>query len=114
MRDDREKLHDILEAIERIERYAVRGRESFEQDELIQTWFTQNLQVIGEASRALSNDLRTKHPEVPWGKMIGMRNILTHNYFEIDLDIVWAVIDQELSDLKQKIEIIVRSRPPQS
>lgn len=109
MRDDREKLHDIVEAIERIERYAVRGRKAFEQDELIQTWFTQNLQIIGEASRVLSSDLRIQHPEVPWSKMIGMRNILTHNYFEIDLDIVWAVVDQELLELRQKIETIMRS-----
>lgn len=109
MRDDREKLHDIVEAIERIERYAVRGRKAFEQDELIQTWFTQNLQIIGEVSRVLSSDLRIQHPEVPWSKMIGMRNILTHNYFEIDLDIVWAVVDQELLELRQKIETIMRS-----
>ncbi len=53
MRDDREKLQDILEAIERIDRYVVQGRQTFEQNELIQTWFTQNLQVIGEASRFL-------------------------------------------------------------
>jgi len=50
MRSDREKLLDILEAIERIEQYAVQGREAFEQNELIQTWFIQNLQVIGEAA----------------------------------------------------------------
>ena len=54
MRDDREKLRDILEAIERIERYAVLGRGRFETDELIQTWFIQHLQIVGEASRALS------------------------------------------------------------
>ena len=51
MRSDSEKLKDILEAIERIERYEVQGREAFEQNELIQTWFIQNLQIIGEASR---------------------------------------------------------------
>ena len=85
MRDDREKLQDILEAIERIDRYAVQGRQAFEQDELIQTWFTQNLQIIGEASRSLSSAIRNQHPEIPWTNMLGMRNILTHNYFEIDL-----------------------------
>jgi len=58
MRSDREKIHDILEAIERIERYTIQGRQAFEQNELIQTWFVQNLQVIGEASRALSSTTR--------------------------------------------------------
>lgn len=109
MRDDREKLRDILEAIERIERYGVQGRAAFEQNELIQTWFTQNLQIIGEASRSLSSAIRNQHPEVPWTNMIGMRNILTHNYFEIDLDIVWVVVEQELPNLKQHVESILRS-----
>lgn len=88
MRDDREKLQDILEAITRIERYAIQGREAFEQNELIQNWFIQHLQIIGEASRVLSATLRDRHPEVPWSNIIGMRNILAHNYFEIDLEIV--------------------------
>jgi uncharacterized protein with HEPN domain len=109
MRSDREKLLDILEAIERIERYAVQGREAFERNELIQTWFTQNLQVIGEAARSLSLEIRDQHPDIPWKKIIGMRNILTHNYFEIDFDIVWAVVERELPTLKQDIERIGRS-----
>ena len=54
MRDDRERLLDILESVELIEKYAAKGRAAFEQDELIQTWFLQHLQIIGEASRALS------------------------------------------------------------
>ncbi|MDX2229826.1 MAG: DUF86 domain-containing protein [Leptolyngbyaceae cyanobacterium bins.349] len=109
MRSDREKLQDILEAIERIERYAVQGRESFEQNELIQTWFIQNLQIIGEASRSLSSNLRDQHPDIPWSNIIGMRNILTHNYFEIDLDIVWAVVAQDLPLLKPILQAMMQS-----
>jgi uncharacterized protein with HEPN domain len=87
----------------------VQGRQAFEQNELIQTWFTQNLQVIGEASRSLSSATRDQHPEIPWSKMIGMRNILTHNYFEIDLDIVWLAVEQELPNLKPAITAILQS-----
>lgn len=108
MRSDREKLHDILDAIERIERYSVQGKTAFEQNELIQTWFTQNLQIVGEAARSLSSDIRDQHPQIPWTEMIGMRNILTHNYFDIDLDIVWVVVDQELPSIKQDIERILQ------
>lgn len=108
MRSDREKLRDILDAIARIERYSIQGKAAFEQNELIQTWFTQNLQVIGEAARSLSSDIRDQNPQIPWPKMIGMRNILTHNYFEIDLDLVWVVVDQELSDIKQNVETILQ------
>lgn len=109
MRDNREKLRDILEAIERIDRYAVQGRQAFEQNELIQTWFIQHLQIIGEASRALSADIREKNPEVPWSQMIGMRNVLTHNYFEIDLDVVWSVVERELPKLKPQVEAILQA-----
>ena len=108
MRSDREKLLDMLEAIERIERYAVQGRSAYEQNELIQTWFTQNLQIIGEAARALTSEIRNQHPEIPWKNIIGMRNILAHNYFEIDFDMVWAVVEQELPSLKQSIENIMQ------
>ena len=109
MRDDREKLRDIIEAIERIDRYAVLGRQSFEQDELIQTWFIQHLQIIGEASRVMSTSIREQHPEVPWSQIIGMRNILTHNYFEIDIEVVWSVIERDLPNLKHQIEIILQA-----
>lgn len=103
MRDDRERLLDIQEAVERIEKYAVRGREAFEQDELIQTWVLHHLQIIGEAVRALSAEFTQKHSEVTWKQIIGMRNILVHNYFSLDAAIVWAVIENDLPVLKQQI-----------
>ena len=103
MRDDRERLLDIQEAIERIEKYTVRGREAFERDELIQTWVLHHLQIIGEAVRALSTELTQKHSEVAWSKIVGMRNILVHNYFSIDAGIVWAVLENDLPVLKQQI-----------
>ncbi|HEY0547467.1 MAG TPA: HepT-like ribonuclease domain-containing protein [Pyrinomonadaceae bacterium] len=103
MRDDRERLLDVQEAIERIEKYAARGREAFEQDELIQTWVLHHLQLIGEAVRALSPALTQKHAEVAWSKIIGMRNILVHNYFDIDTAIVWAVIENDLPLLKKQM-----------
>jgi uncharacterized protein with HEPN domain len=107
MRDDREKLHDILEAIERINRYAVLGRERFNSDELVQTWFILHLQIIGEASRALAQETRELSPEIPWKQMIGMRNVLSHNYFEIDLDIVWSAVTINLPRLKPQIEALL-------
>ncbi|MBX3295183.1 MAG: DUF86 domain-containing protein [Acidobacteria bacterium] len=105
MRDDRERLLDVLEAIERIEKYTARGRSAFDDDELIQTWVLHHLQIIGEAVRALSPETTSKAEEIEWQKIIGMRNILVHNYFSIDTDIVWAVIENDLEHLKT----IVRS-----
>ena len=68
MRDDREWLTDIHEAISRIEKYALKGWEIFSQDELIQTWISYHLQIIGEAARNLSAKITEKYPEVPWAR----------------------------------------------
>lgn len=104
MRDDRERLLDILEAIERIEKYTARGRSIFDQDELIQTWVLHHLQIIGEAVRALSPETTSDTEDIEWSKIVGMRNILVHNYFGIDTDIVWAVIENDLHVLKRVVQ----------
>ncbi len=109
MRDDRERLLDIQEAIARIEKYAARGREAFEADELVQTWILHYLQIIGEAARELTTDLRARSPELPWSKIVGMRHVLVHRYFEIDADIVWSVLEDELPALKRGIEALLAS-----
>lgn len=109
MRNYNERLLDILEAIENIEKYTLRGHEAFEHDELIQTWIVHHLQIIGEAASALPDSFREKYPEVPWSKIIGMRNILVHNYFGIDVDVVWAVVVDDIPDLKQKIENAIKN-----
>jgi uncharacterized protein with HEPN domain len=109
MRDDHERLLDILEAIERIEKYTFTGREVFEEDELIQTWVIHHLEVIGEASRSLSTQLKENHPETPWSKIAGMRNILVHHYFGIDASAVWNAVVQDLPSLKAQIEAMLSS-----
>ena len=111
MRDDQERLRDILEAIARIENHAAKGRQAFEQDELIQTWIVHHLQIIGEACRGLSEDFRTQRSEVPWGHIIGMRNILVHHYFGIDIPIVWSAVERDLPDLKGKITNMLGTMP---
>ena len=112
MRDDRERLLDIQEAIERIERHTAQGREAFAHDELIQNWVVHHLQIIGEAARALSLALTAAHPEVPWSQIIGMRNILVHHYFDIDVDVVWSVVERDLPSLKKSLDSILTTLPP--
>jgi len=107
MRDDRERLLDILEAITRINRYAASGREAFEKNELIQNWVVSHIQIIGEASYSLSQSVKAKHPEVPWEQIVGMRHVLVHNYFEVDLEIVLNVVLNDLPVLRPKIEAIL-------
>lgn len=104
MREDRRRLLDMREAIDRIEKYAFRGRTAFETEELIQNWIVHHLQIIGEAARSLSPEVRERHPEVPWSEIIGMRTILVHRYFDIDTDIVWAVVERDVPTLKTWLE----------
>jgi uncharacterized protein with HEPN domain len=78
VRNPAECLHDILEAIAAIERHLDGDKTAFEHDELRQAWFLRHLQIIGEAARALPAEVRNLAPEIPWPKIIGMRNVLLH------------------------------------
>ena len=107
MRNPRRRLEDILEAIHQIERYAVRGKPAFAADELIQNWFVRHLQIIGEAARALPPAVRDLAPEIRWNEIVGMRHILVHDYFGIDVDVVWGVVEKELPGLKRAVERVI-------
>ncbi|SCL74941.1 hypothetical protein L21_0828 [Methanoculleus chikugoensis] len=103
MRDDRERLLDVIEAIERIERISSRGRKYFYDDEMAQVWVIHHLQIIGETVRGISSEFRAENPEIPWSDIIGMRNVLVHHYFGIDRDAVWNVVEHDLPELKRQI-----------
>jgi uncharacterized protein with HEPN domain len=104
MRNDGERMLDILEAMERIEQYSVRGEAAFRSDELIQSWMARQIQIDGEAARSVSQELRERTPDIPWSKIIGIRHVLVHQYFEIDLDIVWQVIKVDLPSFKGRFQ----------
>ncbi len=113
MRDDGERILDMLEAIERIQRHAEKGRDGFEKDELLQTWVVHHLQIIGEAASKLSEEFRDAHQEIAWPQIVAMRNVIAHEYFGIDLDTVWQVVERDLPELTQKLNAIeqaLRSR----
>ncbi|MHC4167310.1 MAG: HepT-like ribonuclease domain-containing protein [Planctomycetota bacterium] len=107
MRDDAERLRDIQEAIADIQKYARSGREQFAADELIQTWIIHHLLVLGEAAAALSDGFKEQHSDVAWSKIIGMRNILVHHYFGIDLEVVWSVVEKDLPDLHRYVDALL-------
>lgn len=107
MRDVAERLRDVLEAIERIERRSVRNKAALEADELLQVWMIHHLQTIGEACRAIPEEIRGRYPDVPWKRIIGMRHILVHHYFEIDVDLVWSALENELPRMAAAITKIL-------
>ena len=71
-----------------------------------------HLQIIGEATRALSDELKNQHTTIPWKKIVGMRNSLVHAYFAIDTDLVWKVVEQDMADLKRTVEEMLRKLEP--
>ena len=107
MRSDRDRLLDILEAIEKIERHTVGGKQAFDSDELLQVWIIHHLQTIGEAASKIGRGLRKSHHEVPWAQIIAMRSILIHDYFAVDLDEAWVAADRDISILKKEILAIL-------
>ena len=79
------------------------GRAAFTDDELAQTAVVRWVEIIGEAARGLTEELRRAHPEVPWRQMVAMRNVLIHGCFDIDVDLVWSVAVNDLPKLAVRI-----------
>ena len=109
MRSDREKLLDISEAIERIEQYSSQGRGLFECDQLVQVWMVHHLQVIGEAASQISEQTQSRYPDIPWRKIVAMRNLVVHAYYKVDLDEVWGAVERDIPALKAQVAAILDS-----
>jgi len=112
VRNDRERLRDILKAIDHVLDKTTGGREAFNRDEMVQVWVLHHLQVIGEASRSLSEEFKRRQPDKAWSKAAGMRHILVHQYFEIDADQVWNVVERDLPALRAKVMQVLAQEGP--
>ena len=106
------RLKDILWAIAALDRHPVADRATLDADELLQVFAWKQIEIIGEAVSKLSADLRAAHPEVPWAKIIGMRNRLVHDYLKVDSEIVWTVLSEEIEPLRAHTEAILKTREP--
>ena len=107
MRDDSLRFRDMAESIDKIGKYTAAGKDTFVHDELIQIWVVQHLQILGEAARGVSDETQRKYPAIPWGKIIGFRNILVHHYFAVNPDQIWAVVEADIPALKRELERIL-------
>ena len=101
-------LNDILESISDIKEFtAGMTQESFSKDKKTIKAVVRSLEVIGEAAGKIPQQIRDGYPEVSWQEIIGMRNRLIHEYFGIDLDIIWQTIEEDLKPLEVVVQSIV-------
>jgi len=101
LRDYKAYLRDILDAIRKIEKYTQNiSFEEFVSNELIQDGVVRNLEIIGEAVKHIPENVKRNYPDVEWRKMAGLRDILIHAYFGIDVEVVWDIVRSELPPIE--------------
>ena len=105
---DRSRLEHMLQAIERVRRYT-KGKtfEDFITDDMMYYAVVKNIEILGEASNMLTEEFRTDHPQTPWKQVNGMRNYIVHEYFQVDNNVVWDVITNDLPLLEQQVKIYI-------
>ena len=107
-REYRVYLDDIIESIDRIEKYTKGiSYEEFSSGSIYIDAVARNLEIIGEAVKSLPSEMKQKHPEIEWKKIAGLRDILIHEYFGIDSRIIWDIIANKLPDLKNSVKKIL-------
>jgi uncharacterized protein with HEPN domain len=97
-------LQDILDSIDKIESY-IEGADydSYSRNSMLSDAVIRNLEIIGEASGKIPEEIRIKYPKIPWKKMVGLRNILIHEYFGVDDSIIWEIITTNLPATKPEV-----------
>lgn len=107
-RDSRIYLEDILEATQKIITYTGNlSKAAFLEDEKTFDAVVRNLEVIGEAVKKLPDDLRAQHPTLEWKKMAGLRDILIHEYFGLDAEIVWDIVKNKVPTLDREVRAML-------
>ena len=110
MRNYRTFLEDIVTSISKIERFTKDlDYKAFQSNELVIDAVLRNLELIGEAARRLPDEIKEKNKDIPWKRLIGLRNIVIHEYFGVDLEIIWKIAKENLPYTKSRILKLLNS-----
>ncbi len=109
MKGDRVYLEHIRDAIADILSYTNSGRDAFVSDRMRQDATLRKLEVIGQAVKNLSDGCKAHQPEIPWKQIAGLRDKVIHDYFGVNLEIVWGVVERELPKLQRAINELLAS-----
>ncbi len=97
-------FEDILECIDKIEIYTKNfDFDDFAKSPMVIDAVVRNIEIIGEASKNIPDEIKEKHLQLPWRKMAGIRNRIVHEYFGVDISIIWFIVSQELEPLKKEL-----------
>lgn len=107
MKDDRVYLGHIRDAIHDIDQYTAGGRDSFMGDRMQQDAVIRKFEIIGEAVKHLSEETTQRRPDIPWRRIAGMRDRLTHDYLGVDLSLVWVAVERALPNLRFAVESLL-------
>ena len=108
MKDERVYLGHIRDAINDIEQYTLAGRDAFMTERMRQDAVIRKLEIIGEAVKRLLDATKDRRPEIPWKQIAGMRDRLTHDYFGVDLALVWRVVERDLPALQVAVVTLLK------
>lgn len=107
-KDPKVFIGHIVDSIELIEQYSDKLTSSkFKKNIALQDAIIRRLEIIGEAVKNIPTSFKIRYPEIPWKQMAGMRDVLIHEYFDIDLSLTWAVVKRELPSLKAKLQLLL-------
>jgi len=100
-------LQHIRDALLSVQEYTATGRDGFFGSKMVQDAVVRNLEIVGEAVKALAPETRMQAPTVPWRRIAGMRDQLIHHYFGVDLEVVWRVVEVEIDPLLAVIQRLI-------
>jgi uncharacterized protein with HEPN domain len=108
--DDTTRLRHILDAARKASSLIEgKGRMALDSDEMLGLAVVRLLEILGEAARGVSDEFKNRHPQIAWQEMIGARNHLIHGYYEVDYDIVWQILKDDLPPLIKELKKIIPS-----